>query len=158
MPIAVLGLILAGCTGEPEAEFDPATTTVEYTFTDASVAPEVQRSFELTAADGAATVVVTRPDGDLIEEQVLSDDAIASLVTAYNAGELEDVFEADPSAPCTGASSQRLVLDGGENRAEISFTYCGDTNAEARTQLASAVAPLLDPFDIDTLTEGRYAG
>lgn len=159
MPIAALAAILAGCTGPgPETEFDPSSTTVEFTFTDASVAPEIQRSFELTAADRTATVVVTTPDGDLTEEQDLPPGVIEDLVGAYNDGELAEVFEADPSAPCTGASSQRLRLDDGENVAEISFTYCGDTNAEARTMLGSAVAPLLDPFDIDTLTEGRYAG
>lgn len=159
--MVALAAALAGCTGHsaPDGQLDPAATTVEYAFTDASIDSRYQRSFVLTAADGHVTVVVTGPGDETVrEEQPLDPEVIEHLVTAFNDGDLAEVFAADPSAPCTGTSSQRLTLDDGEHSAETAFTYCGDNNADARTQLVSAVAPLLEPFDMAALTEGRYPG
>lgn len=162
--VAVLGAVgwlLAGCSGGgPVATFDPAATTITYSFTDSSVPPEYHRSFDLTIADGTGTVVVRTYDEEVAREEAAVDPAaVNELVTAYNDGDLSEVFATpEDDDGCTGGTGVAIVLDDGEHQDEAELYVCDDANTEAATQLRTAVAPLLAAFDIEEVTEGRYAG
>lgn len=148
-------------TDEPDETghaFDSADTTVEFVFIDSSVAPEYHRSFTLTVVDGTGTVVVdVYGDETTREEAGVDPGAVADLLAAYRDGELDAAFEdVRDDDGCSGGTTFELTLDDGRERAATSVYRCGGVNDELAETLATAVAPLLDAFDIVALTDGRY--
>lgn len=151
--------VAGGCSAEPAHQFDPAATTIVYEFTDSSVPPEYHRSFTLTVEGGIGTIVVGTYDEETArDEQEVSSAVVEDLVAAYNAGDLADVF--DVKLPddngCGGGQTFELTFDDGSEEASTTIYRCSDESEEPALALAAVADPLLDPFDIDTLTEGRY--
>ncbi len=156
---AALTLVAACGVDDPKREesagLDPASTTVEFVFTDASVPPEHHRSFTLTVADGTGTVVVDAY-GDEIDrdERPVDDEAVTELVEAFNSGDLDAAFDTE-GADCDGGTSLELTLDDGDTRESTEVDDCGG-GSRAADDLRAAVAGLLASFDIAELTDGRY--
>ncbi|WP_420114140.1 hypothetical protein [Pseudactinotalea sp.] len=143
----------------PEHQFDPAATTITYAFTDSSVPPEYHRSFTLTVEGGVGTIVVdSYGDETARDEQEVSSAVVEDLVDAYNAGELAGVFgwEAADGGGCDGGRTFALALENDTEVAEASLLQCAGDNADLLQALTDAADPLLDAFDIESLTEGRY--
>lgn len=143
----------------PEHQFDPAATTITYAFTDSSVPPEYHRSFTLTVEGGVGTIVVdSYGDETARDEQEVSSAVVEDLVDAYNAGELSHVFEPDlpDDEGCAGGQTFALALAEGDTEDSTSIYRCSEESDERALELAEAAAPLLESFDIATLTEDRY--
>lgn len=155
--------LTAGCDSGPSApehQFSAADTTITFSFTDSSVAPEHHRSFVLTIVDGRGTIVVdSYGDETARDEQPVSSDAVEDLLASYNAGELAEAFgPTDPETGCAGGTAVGLTLEDDEATATTSISQCGGANEVAAATLRDAIDPLLQAFDIADLTEGRYAG
>lgn len=181
---AAIGVVLAACGGEEEANlaqgndenersepvetadtsastvepaFDPATTSVVYAFTDSSVPPNYHRSFTLEVRDGQGTVVVTAYGDELDRAEAEVDPAaVEALLSAYSSGELERAFDPESSDDgCTGGRTHVLSIDDGHEQVSTEVLR-SQRNEQAEAELVRATADLLEPFDIATLTDGRY--
>lgn len=171
----VAALTLAAC-GDPESEpdvevdandtaaesseelaFDPTTVKIDYIYTDSSIPPEYHRSFSLTIEDGVGTVVVD-VYGDEVDRAEADIDvaAIEELIRAYSDGELAHAFDPEEYLEgCTGGTRHQLSFDDGTTSDATDFIRC-QTNDDAVAELETATSAVLEPFDIGTLTEGRY--
>lgn len=143
----------------PEHQLDATNTTITYAFTDSSVDPSYHRSFTLTVEGGVGTIVIDAYGDELArDEQEVSSAVVEDLIDAYNTGELAGVFgwEAADDEVCDGGRTFELTLEDDAERAEASLYECGGDNADHLAALTDAADPLLDGFDIESLTEGRY--
>lgn len=155
--LVTLGLVvLTGCGRAPVesaklSSLDPATTTVEYRFNDASVAPEYHRSYTLTAQAGEANIVIDSYGDILHDETARIDDATWQAVVESVAA--VQIGASDGPDDCTGGTSHELLIneDNASPVLDIRVAVCGEQGQAEAAVIEAYVAPLLDLFDLETL-------
>lgn len=147
----------SGAGGDRSVLFDADDVVISYHFTDASVQPDTHRSFELQATAGTGTVTVSAY-GDTLDtvESDVDPAAIEGLLTAFETGDLDAIFHAPEIEACDGGTSYFLKLMGVEHSVSARVDVCGGDGRDLAEQLVTAMQPLLEPFDIEDLTDGRY--
>lgn len=153
-------LVLSGCVGTPDTKpTDVADAEITYSFTDSSVPPQYHRSFTLTVENGVGTLVVSAYGDELSRtEEQIDQKLIDDLFAQYRAGDLDDVF--DPNSGddgCAGGTTYALELESADDeQATTSIYVCGGDSKELAAELRAATDPIVNTFDIEELTEGRY--
>lgn len=163
-----LALTVTGCGGDdsdPEptdgitdyelAPADPETTRVRVQFTDASVPPDVHRSWVLLL-DRTEINVVVDSYGDVVGEKTAPmPRKLWQEFTADLPQELSRLEEPDEAEDCTGGTSLSLLIeDAGEGiDRELDLSSCGEGNGEIIDRVKALVEPLSDKVDLAKLTE-----
>lgn len=158
-----LPLLLASCGDDDGSGGDTTTTSAPsgeaiteagFHFRDSSVPPEYHRSWTLTVTEDQAYVVVDSY-GDVVGEETVDlppgvwEDVQAG-VAALEGDEADDVSDDEACAGGTGAEVWARTAD--EELFEMDADHCGPGNETVSDRWKEPFAPVLELFDMDTLT------